>query len=448
MITVWMAILAITFVLSVRNTALGCCMLIFTRILVPENVRLTPLVDISLNTGVIGVIGLFLLRDFLLHPQYIRVVIKDPYTKILVLFAALLLLSIVFGSCFNTQRQLSYWWQYCITDIFPAIAVIASTKNKKEIQWLLYSFLIAVLINTVYGVITVIIGANPYPIMMVLLYPLEGEGISITDDIDLVMRGGVITTSSTFVHANSWGIFLPLAFAFHFFLFNYTKKKMCLWAIFLLSICIFLSGKRTAIVSYFCFWLGYWWYSEKKTKKVIALYGIGFLILVLILVYTIPQLESARGLVESSVFFWDDSLREKNDIGGSSMALRIDQTLYPWVDISDNILFGHGFGYNKVYFSMRGLHPVLLGFETILSQAVCNGGVLGVFTWIYFFVYSYKYSALKSSNKVYPKMLTLCALAIAVANGLDLIMFYVLFIVLFNRVYKFNITLNDMVKNG
>lgn len=45
-------------------------------------------------------------------------------------------------------------------------------------------------------------------------------------------------------------------------------------------------------------------------------------------------------------------------------------------------------------------------------------------------------------------MLTLCALTIAVANGLDLIMFYVLFVVLFNRVYKFNIALNDVAKNG
>ena len=448
MITIWLAILAITFVLSVRNTTLGCCMLIFTRILVPENVRLTPLADISLNTGVIGIIGLFLLRDFLFHPRYIRVVIKDPYTKVLIFFAILLLLSIVFGSCLNIQQQLSYWRQYCITDIFPAIAVISSAKNKKESQWLLYSFLIAVLINTIYGIITVIIGSNPYPILLCLLYPLEGEGISITDDIDLMMRGGIITTSSTFVHANSWGIFLPLALVFHFFLYNHTKRKIFIWATILLSVCIFLSGKRTAIVAAFCFLVGYWWYSEKKIKRRIVLYGISFLILVLILVYTIPQLESAKGLIESSIFFWDDSLRDKNDIGGSSMALRIDQTLYQWVDISDNILFGHGFGYNRVYFSTRGLHPVLLGFETILSQAVCNGGILGVFTWIYFFVYSYKYSAFKSSNKVYPKMLTLCALTIAVANGLDLIMFYVLFVVLFNRVYKFNIALNDVAKNG
>ena len=85
------------------------------------------------------------------------------------------------------------------------------------------------------------------------------------------------------------------------------------------------------------------------------------------LVYFVPQLESAKNLIESSLFFWDDSLRDKHDVGGSSMSMRINQTLYPWVMISDNILFGHGFGFTAENFNTFGLHPVMANFETILA---------------------------------------------------------------------------------
>lgn len=65
MIAIWLVVLGITFVLCMKRTIYGCCMLVYARILIPDIVRLTPLADISLNTGIIGVIGIFLFRDLL-----------------------------------------------------------------------------------------------------------------------------------------------------------------------------------------------------------------------------------------------------------------------------------------------------------------------------------------------------------------------------------------------
>ena len=96
------------------------------------------------------------------------------------------------------------------------------------------------------------------------------------------------------------------------------------------------------MVAFFLTLLMYFWYANPKVKKNIIIYSFIGLLGVLLLVYFVPQLESAKNLIESSLFFWDDSLRDKHDVGGSSMSMRINQTLYPWVMISDNILFGHG----------------------------------------------------------------------------------------------------------
>lgn len=163
-------------------------------------------------------------------------------------------------------------------------------------------------------------------------------------DDSLSSRSGIIGTSSTFRHANFWGTFLPLAFVLVFYYYRLTKKKLFLWTTIFTSICIFICTKRTAMVAFFLTLLMYFGYANPKVKKNIIIYSFIGLLGVLLLVYFVPQLESAKNLIESSLFFWDDSLRDKHDVGGSSMSMRINQTLYPWVMISDNILFGHGFG--------------------------------------------------------------------------------------------------------
>lgn len=161
---------------------------------------------------------------------------------------------------------------------------------------------------------------------------------------------------------------------------------------------------------------------------------VGVVILYLI-VSIVPSLEKARGLIESSIFFWDDTIRDKYDIGSSSMSMRIDQITYPFYEIRDNLLFGHGFGWASYYLSRNAFHPVMYGFENLASEALCNGGICGLSLWLWFFWKSYKYSSLYDGEKMYYALFSIVQFTIAMASGLSYLVFYGIFIVLLNKFY-------------
>ena len=159
----------------------------------------------------------------------------------------------------------------------------------------------------------------------------------------------------------------------------------------------------------------------------------------------IPQLSAMKGFIESSLFFWDDSLRDKHDIGGSSFDMRLAQITYPYYEVKDNIIFGHGFGWGSLYVSSNGFHPIMYGFETILSSAVVDGGVMGLLLWGLVFYWSFKYSAKFNKNKSCYRLLTIVQLVIALATGLNYFIFYGLYIVILNKLYllKYNENINS-----
>lgn len=96
----------------------------------------------------------------------------------------------------------------------------------------------------------------------------------------------------------------------------------------LLSICVIICTKRSAIVAYVVFWIIYWLYSSRKQKKKILLFFVSMIFVAIFLIYSIPQLSSVQGLLESSIFFWNDDMKIKNDIHGSSFSMRVEQVLY------------------------------------------------------------------------------------------------------------------------
>lgn len=203
----------------------------------------------------------------------------------------------------------------------------------------------------------------------------------------------------------------------------------------LLSICVIICTKRSAIVAYVVFWIIYWLYSSRKQKKKILLFFVSMIFVAIFIIYSIPQLSSVQGLLESSIFFWNDDMKIKNDIHGSSFSMRVEQVLYPFVLVADNFLFGKGFGWHTYYLSEHELHPVLQGFESIITVAISDGGFCGLILWSYLFYISYKYSSLKDKKKKYYKIFTFVQLTIAIATGFSYFFFYGMYIVLLNRFY-------------
>lgn len=248
--------------------------------------------------------------------------------------------------------------------------------------------------------------------------------------------GRGVSTSGTFLHANGFGYFISMSIPLFVYL-QYTgqyNKRTIFIALALLIVNIFLCKKRSPIVSIGVF-LILWMYLKRKTWNVL-LYMKVFLLgaVVLLAVFIIPALESIRSMIETSFFFWDDKLLAAKDVGGSSWELRILQVTYPFIEVKDNILFGKGFGWCSWYLNQYELHPVLFGFETILSTAVCQFGVLGYLMYYMLFYQSYKYSRPYKYGKVNYQLLALVTMIVLiVATGLNYFFFFGIGSVIMNK---------------
>ena len=150
--------------------------------------------------------------------------------------------------------------------------------------------------------------------------------------------------------------------------------------------------------------------------------------------------KSIRNMLESSLFFWDDNLRDTNNVGGSSWELRMQQLLYPFVEVKDNLLFGHGYGWCQWYLLKYELHPILYGFETIFSTSVCEFGIMGYVLYPYLFYKSYKYSKprkLLTKQTNFQLLNIISELVLIIATGLNYFCFFGIIIVLFNKIEKY-----------
>lgn len=281
-------------------------------------------------------------------------------------------------------------------------------------------------------------GSNPYAFALNQMYSIRANQVNVLSDM-LDTRGGMMTTSSTFEHTNGWGCFLPITFVLFLYLYDLKKKifneKFLLFILILLSVGVIICGKRSAYVSYMAFWVAFFILTHRIKMKYVF-YTVITLLALAILIPMIPELSKFPKTLEASIFFWDDKLLVKNDVGGSTMELRINQLIYPWVEIQNNLLFGHGFGWTGVYLAKtENIHPFLYGFETIFSEAVCNGGIIGAALWIWLLFKSFQYSASHHAKRLWPLLFTFTQLMIAIATGLSYFVFYGIYIVILNKLY-------------
>ena len=100
LISFWIAFLAIALVLGVYRTSFCYCALIISRILIPECVRLTPIIDISLNTGIICILIVLIIRDLFLKRVVLQNALSDFYVKRL-LIVLLCFGFVLFLSCYD-----------------------------------------------------------------------------------------------------------------------------------------------------------------------------------------------------------------------------------------------------------------------------------------------------------------------------------------------------------
>ena len=186
-----------------------------------------------------------------------------------------------------------------------------------------------------------------------------------------------------------------------------------------------------------------WWFSFPITKKKIRILLTSIICcsIGITIVLNTPGLEILANFIRSSVFFWNDSMVISVSGGnvGSTFEMRIGQILYPFIEISNNFLFGHGKGWCAYYLSTHPFHPIMFGFETITSRIICEYGLVGIPLYTYVFINSYKYSEPKGEKSTnYSMLYVLTVLVMSIATGLDYYYLFFVYIVFIHKVLIFS----------
>lgn len=351
-------------VLTLKKRVYGFCLFLIVRILVPENVRLFS-EHISLNTSIILVLMLLTLICGSNSKRKIR------YNRTLMagilIFLTYTACTLVLSDYINLIRQIKLLLQFVVTDIIPVVLCVEIVHSEKDAKSVIKSILGTSIIVCIYGGISYLIKSNPY-----LLFWNSMNSTHIADQ----WYGNF--TSSTFVSTNSFGYFIGLAVPFIFYLYRKgIYKQYAKIALLLLIICSYLCKKRTTIIVLAFFAALLLISSNKKTKRKFLVFGVPVLIIATIIVFTVPSLENFKNMIITSLFFWNDAVYNSvtSGNGGSNWWLRMNQFIYPFVEIKDNYIFGHGFGWCTVYLQGGIIHPVLYGFETIIAQLICEYGL-------------------------------------------------------------------------
>ena len=142
-----------------------------------------------------------------------------------------------------------------------------------------------------------------------------------------------------------------------------------------------------------------------------------------------PQLSTFRHILESAIFFWDDSVSARNEVSGSSVSYRSYQLKRTIELVSNNPIFGNGWG--SCYY--RSLHRDMNGWESIVFTTLMQFGYLGSMLWAYLYYRFYKYS-LKSRHHVVSFAYMSASMAFCILND-TIYPFYIFFgAVLINKV--------------
>lgn len=247
---------------------------------------------------------------------------------------------------------------------------------------LLLLICVAVVFNIIYCIVfEMIVGINPSGMPLYILLGIDDNEF-ITDMIES-QRGNLSFRAQTIYRhplslAQYMLVMLPL-------FLTKGRRKLKFFFIILIILLIFLTGSRGALVPMGLILLlsarNYMGHFVPKLLTLLIIGAIGFSFLSDI------QKKNLEQKVEPFIAgfqFWDEKKQYKNDIGGSSMQMRLNQFDAALVEIEGNPIFGRGYGYREYWIGKHNdLHPDLLGFESVLLLYLVERGWLGL---LFFFV--------------------------------------------------------------
>ena len=359
---IFSSFLALTLIMCFVRIRFGIAMYMFYSILVP----FTQFLSFGKNfVPVVILIALFFNYGF-------KNLYYKPLVPFLFFFIAQLCIipfhdDVSYGIQFNFLRS-----DFMSALLLPFAIVNVVNRDQKALKLFMKTMIAAITIAAGYSLFLVTIaGSNPY---LLLIMPLNGSEFN--DAYASTENAGRIfgRISGVFSHPMTNGLFLSLSAIYVFFqILDSSKPKEKMFFIALLVVVflsIFFIGVRSAIAAS-ALGLLLFILIERKFQLAFALL-IGSIVLLLV----ISQIPGMGDFIYSIV----DS--KSSAVGGSSVAMRESQLNGALQEIEFNPLFGKGYGWTIQYKLTRGLHPVLLSFESLLYVVLCNNGIVGVIIWI------------------------------------------------------------------
>lgn len=353
---------------------------LFIRIVIPPIAR-AILVGTSLNTFCLFIIiASIIIRHFFIQRQYLK---KSDYNYIVVFICSLSLLGLVANLPYTIQfRNFS---QFIITEILPYFPILYMIKNEKDLKIVINILLVSFIIVGIYGIFTYIVKFSPAYTLFSLYFETD---VDFTNQVDRIRGGLEGAAVGNLSGPLPWGQLVLLIFSF--FALNKQIKVS-----YLTNICLIITfancmlcGKRSIIIPslLICSFI----FLRVLKSKFGIIYIATITIIGIIAINKLPELKSYKQNIETAIFFWDDKLAQKNDIGGSSTSMRQEQLTFSIKMIENYPLQGLGLNYPEYYNKTHGLHPKMLGFESIIFYVLISSGLIGVYIWFFFLRGYYK----------------------------------------------------------
>lgn len=232
---------------------------------------------------------------------------------------------------------------------------------------------------TLYGVVTLLFSSNPIQNMIASAF---GHTL-----LDSYYFGDRIRITSTWSHPIAYGLICGALFYEYL---PYWRKKKIQILMLLLAINVFLCGSRTALAAFFLM----------GAVIVITRYKLSRAIrqVIVICILLIP-IYLAIPMVQNKVDSMVNTALGKDDVSGSSLEMRDEQTYYAMLIVSESPMLGHGLDYIVEVMGFGTDNFIgdshLLGLESYTYTLLIERGFIGLFLeffiWVSIVFYAFRH---------------------------------------------------------
>lgn len=372
-------------IIALRNWSLAIGIMLSIRILIPSFVR-TPIPPFSLNVSIcLTLFVIIILKTIFQRKKRIeRLNALYPCIKNYILFLFFIML---IPRDLPLTVQLPGWMKIIFIDLIPAFLICFYIKDQKQIKTILYFIYGSIFIAGIYGILSYIIKLNPYILITSIIYNNPLGQIEMSEEVRGALQG---RTQGTLSAALSWGQIINILLLFLLMIKSYTKKRNFIVLFIILFLNAILCGSRTILLSAV---IGIALALLSSPPRKILKYTF-ITLLSSIILFSIANNNKRYQIyvntIEASLFFWNQQKSDDIEIKGSSVELRERQLEGSFNLIKNDLFSGLGQGWIDNDYQKNGLHPIMLGFESIIYRKLVETGLIGLIVWFLFYLSLYK----------------------------------------------------------